>query len=338
MLLSSFIVTWRKIVLPQPASSAPEVPSAWKHNRTKAVEELHHARSASSSSTWCMKMSLSMGGAMNSRSFSEWATFWTSIVGDRCCSNASLQCRTCSQCGLFCCSALHHRQHFTCGCVTLTTQRLARPHRFHIWQCLSTLQGQRWEKKKQSPFPWEDMACAARICQHVPVTGAVGQIACCQHHWDIARTMFQVLGSLPASASHIQVAVSCALQLAKVGFDSPDWRTLLMICADTRLILTRRTQACPTMAGSFSLLRLATERERAYISSAGCLTLRVVEWCLAKSVCARSQHKTNLGRRRIQKEVPIIFAMPLCAWARESELVVEGLLLGTRSCRLWGTR
>ena len=48
-----------------------------------------------------------------------------------------------------------------------------------------------------------------------------------------------------------------------------------------------------------------------------CLTLRMVE-CLAKSVCARScengsQHKTNLGRRRIQKEVPIIFAMPLCA-------------------------
>ena len=51
-----------------------------------------------------------------------------------------------------------------------------------------------------------------------------------------------------------------------------------------------------------------------------------VEWCLAKSVCARSQHKTNLGRRGIQKEVPILFAMPLCAWARESELVVKGLL------------
>ena len=118
------------------------------------------------------------------------------------------------------------------------------------------------KKEKQSPFPWGDMACAARSSQHVPVSGAVGQIACCQHHWDIARTMFEVHESLPASVGHIQVAVSCALQLAKVGFDSPDWRTLLMICADSRLILTRRTQACPPMAGSFSLLRLATERDR----------------------------------------------------------------------------
>ena len=38
----------------------------------------------------------------------------------------------------------------------------------------------------------------------------------------------------------------------------------------------------------------------------------------AKSVCTRScedgsQHKTNLGRRRIQKEVDMTFAMPVCA-------------------------
>ena len=44
----------------------------------------------------------------------------------KCCSNAPLQCRTCSQRGFSCCSALHHGQHFTCGCVILTTLRHSR--------------------------------------------------------------------------------------------------------------------------------------------------------------------------------------------------------------------
>ena len=42
-----------------------------------------------------------------------------------CCFSGSQQCRTCSQRGFFCCFALHHGRHFTCGYAILTTRKFS---------------------------------------------------------------------------------------------------------------------------------------------------------------------------------------------------------------------
>ena len=100
---------------------------------------------------------------------------------------------------------------------------------------------------------WGDWACVAHIVQHVPPSGAVGQIACIlsASHGDIARTMLDALESPPASAVHIQAAVSCRLQLAEVGYDCPDWLSLLDGLRPRQVDLDEMVLGVPTHGWQF---------------------------------------------------------------------------------------
>ena len=66
--------------------------------------------------------------------------------------------------------------------------------------------------------------------------------------------MLDALERPPATAVHIQAAVSC--QLAEVGHDCPDWPSLLDGFRPRQVDLDEMDPGVPPMAGSFSLLRL----------------------------------------------------------------------------------
>ena len=115
------------------------------------------------------------------------------------------------------------------------TEAFARQHDLHTWQCLSTLLGQQHDVLPQDwgSLPFHLGGLGLRGAHRSARAAFWGSWADCLHtisqrHGDIAHA----LESPPASAVHIQAAVSCGLQLAEVGYDCPDWLSLLR-CTET---------------------------------------------------------------------------------------------------------
>ena len=113
-------------------------------------------------------------------------------------------------------------------------EAFACQHDFHTWKCLSTLLGQRQNALPQDwgSLPFHLGGLGLRSAHHSARAAFWGSWADCLHiisrrHGNIARTMFDAFESLPASAVHIQAAVSCRLQLSEVGYDCTDWQSLL---------------------------------------------------------------------------------------------------------------
>ena len=63
--------------------------------------------------------------------------------------------------------------------------------------------------------------------------------------------MLDALESPPASAVHIQAAVSCRLQLAEVGYDCPDWQSLLDGLRPRQVDLDEMDPGVPTHGWQF---------------------------------------------------------------------------------------
>ena len=102
------------------------------------------------------------------------------------CFSESQQCRTCSQRGLSCCSALHHGRHFIYGCVILTTPK-------HSHDSMTFTLG------SVSPRCWGNcMTLSHRIGAVFPSTGRTGLAQ---------RTSFstcRLLGQLGRLLAHYQ--------------------------------------------------------------------------------------------------------------------------------------
>ena len=114
------------------------------------------------------------------------------------------------------------------------SEAFARQHDVHIWQCLSTLLGQRQHAlpKDWGSLPFHLGGLGLRSAHRSAHAAFWGSWADCLHiinqrHGDIARTMLDALENPPAFTVHIQAAVSCRLQLAEVGFEYLDWQALL---------------------------------------------------------------------------------------------------------------
>ena len=154
-----------------------------------------------------------------------------SLTGRRCSSSESQLCRSYSQRGFSCCSALHHERHFLCGCVILTTPYNSMTFTPGSVSPRFLGNGMTLSHRIGAVFrsTWRDWACVAYIVQHVPPSGAVGQIACIlsAHVTETLPEQFGRPRKFAASAVHIRAVVSCRLQLAEVGHDCPDWLSLL---------------------------------------------------------------------------------------------------------------
>ena len=122
--------------------------------------------------------------------------------------NASLQCRTCSSReGV---SPSPHRGFRACTTFTsgsVSPRCWVNPSRM-IWCSL--------------PFYMGDWACAARTAHHVPLTGQLGRLLA--HH---QPTPWRHPRPCKPSSHRRSHRWPCRLQLAEVGFDCPDWLTLL---------------------------------------------------------------------------------------------------------------
>ena len=143
-----------------------------------------------------------------------------------CCFSESQQCRTCSQRGFSCCSALHHGRHFIHGYVILTTPKHSHDSTTFT---LGSVSPRCWGNSMTFSHrigavflsTWGDWACVAHIVQHVPPSGAVGQIVC--------TLSANVTETLPTPSKALQPLLFTSRLPCRVVSSWPRWGTIVLI-------------------------------------------------------------------------------------------------------------
>ena len=145
----------------------------------------------------------------------------------------------------------------------------ARQHDIQVWECLATLLGHTppqssWEL---ASLPMHMGGLGLRSAARVACAAHWGSWADCLHtvaqrHENIAHTMAEALSSPPVDAVHIGGAVASRRQLATIGYDCPDWASVLEGARPRQPNLDEVDPGVPTHGWQFFAAQAVEQRYR----------------------------------------------------------------------------